>query len=83
MLKQQQNIVWRNVDDETLILNTANGYYFSLNQSGSEIWNWLVDGASVDETAQHLADRYGLSAETARGDVCDLLQTLKDEKITD
>lgn len=81
MLQQQETIIWRNVDNETLFLDTASGFYFSLNKTGSEIWNWLNDGLSVEEAAQKLSARHGLEYDDALADVRELLENLKDEKI--
>lgn len=75
------NIIWRNVDDETLFLDTSTGYYFSLNQTGSEIWKMLSEGSSVETAAAQLSAKYDLPLESAHCDVNELIETLRSEKI--
>jgi hypothetical protein len=81
MIQKHDNIIWRNVDNETLFLDTSSGYYFSLNETGSEIWNLLSDGLSIDDVAARLSDRYGIELAPAKNDVSELLAMLREEKI--
>lgn len=81
MIQKQENIIWRNVDNETLFLDTTSGYYFSLNETGSEIWKWLSEGLTIDEAAGRFSELYSVGLETAKTDVSSLLSTLKEEKI--
>jgi len=81
MIEKKDNIIWRNVDNETLFLDTSSGYYFSLNETGSQIWNWLSQGMSVEAVAGRLSKQYSVEPEIARTDVSELLTTLKQENI--
>jgi hypothetical protein len=51
-------IVSETIDDEVIILNLDRGHYFSLRQSGAEIWHSLDHGASADEIIAHMTGRY-------------------------
>jgi hypothetical protein len=56
------------IDGEAVIVNLANGYYYSLDRPAAEIWGWLQGGRSVAEILGAIRDRYdcsGADAETA------------------
>jgi len=78
-----QEIIWREVDGEVLILNTSNGYYFSLNGTAAEIWRYLLqsEGKGLEEIAQLLTLRYNVDKQQALGDVDGLIRELRDEGI--
>jgi hypothetical protein len=80
-MQTKEDIIWRIVDDEALLLNTKTGYYFSMNGTATEIWCLLNDGKSEDETAKAIAERYGIDNETAKTDVDELKRTLTEENI--
>lgn len=81
MVTTTEDIIWRVVDDEALILNTSNGYYFSMNGTATEAWCLLNEGKTIDEVAQLIAERYDIEAGAAKADVETLLAELKNEKI--
>ncbi|MBS1952668.1 MAG: PqqD family protein [Cyanobacteria bacterium SZAS-4] len=83
MITKTDDIIWRVVDDEALILNTSNGYYFSMNGTATEAWCLLNEGKSIDEVARTIAERYEIDLASAKADVESLLQDLKNEKIVE
>ncbi|HEY9732031.1 MAG TPA: PqqD family protein [Drouetiella sp.] len=83
MITKTDEIIWRVVDDEALILNTSNGYYFSMNGTATEAWCLLNEGKSIDEVAATIADRYAIDLSSAKADVESLLTELKNEKIVE
>src|SRR5262249_44447357 len=46
------------VDGETIIMNLAKGDYYSLNQSGGELWALLIAGLQRAEILQTVARRH-------------------------
>ncbi|CAN5458459.1 hypothetical protein BH10CYA1_BH10CYA1_27430 [soil metagenome] len=83
MITKTDDIIWRVVDDEALILNTSNGYYFSMNGTATEAWCLLTEGKSIDEVAQVIAERYEIDLTSAKADVQALLKELKNEQIVE
>jgi len=83
MITKTDDIIWRVVDDEALILNTSNGYYFSMNGTATEAWCLLTEGKSIDEVARVIAERYEIDLTSAKADVEALLQELKKEQIVE
>lgn len=45
-------------EDEIVIVNLDNGNYYSLNQTGAEIWGWVENGASGEEIVEAALQRY-------------------------
>lgn len=48
------NIVTENFDGQVLILNLANGYYFSLEGIAGQIWTSMISGHPLDVIAAHI-----------------------------
>lgn len=64
------------VHDEGVILDNKQELYFALNESGTCVWDAVASGESVETAAQHLADRFGITLDTARRDTAALIQEL-------
>lgn len=75
---RQNDLVWREVDDEIVILDSKQSRYLSLNNAGRLLWLHLVDGASRSELADVLEQAYGLAPERAAADTQAFLSTLGD-----
>lgn len=73
-----QNIIFKRLGDGAVIFNCADEVYFGLNAEGARIWELLPPASrSVDDLVACLAaENPGMSAETIRADVEDLLQSL-------
>jgi hypothetical protein len=65
---REQDIVWRQVEDEIVILDMKASVYASLNNAGRVLWLRLVDGATLDDLVEELMSVYGLDPDTARVD---------------
>lgn len=57
----ERRIVSEIIDGEAVIINLANGYYYSLDAPAAEIWGWLQSGRSVAEIASAIQRRYDCS----------------------
>lgn len=44
------------LDSETIIINLETGSYYSMNHSGTAIWNAILAGTPIDATNQTTAD---------------------------
>ncbi len=69
-------VVAQTFDDETVIINLAKGYYYSVAGSASRIWSLLSGGFTVDEAAGAVEQAYGIDRERAVTDVRNLLEKL-------
>jgi hypothetical protein len=58
LIKRSKQITWRQVEDETILLNLENGEYYSLNQLGSKIWKIIGTDKKVKEIAAIISKEY-------------------------
>lgn len=67
------DLTWREVGDELLVLKLSTGTYLTLNAVGKELWSKLEDGATGTQLAEGLVERYGISSEQAAEDVASFI----------
>lgn len=77
----EKDVTAKVIDGEAIIINLANGMYYSLDQTGAVAWVLLGAGHSVDEAADALAERFGVEADTARTDLAKLVNDLKEQNL--
>lgn len=65
---RREDLSWRRVDDEVVVLDLRSSRYFSLNGSGALLWETLVDGADEDELAAVLVRTYDIDRDRAEQD---------------
>lgn len=73
---------WRILDGEAVIINNQTSYYYSLNRTGTFVWNLLVDNEmSVDEIVEKVGSEYELDGDEIRGDITAIPDNLYNEKL--
>jgi hypothetical protein len=68
-LKPTDDITWRNVDQEVVVLKLESGEYFTFNDLGREIWLDLVEGLSLSAIIEKVAQTYDVEVKQAEADV--------------
>ena len=63
------DLIWRVLDQETVVVSPVNGKYCVLNGLGTVIWQLLVEKCSVMDIEDHLVAQYEVSRDQAREDV--------------
>ena len=63
-----EDLSWRRVDDEVVVLDLRSSRYFSLNGSGALLWEALVDGADEEALAAALVAQFGIDPARAAQD---------------
>lgn len=66
------------VDDDTVVLDTASGRYFSLEGVGSTLWEALQEPRSFGELVGVVLERYDVGVERVERDVRGLLIKLEE-----
>lgn len=73
---------WRILDGEAVIINNQTSYYYSLNRTGTFVWNLLVDNEmTLDEIVENVSSSYELEGDEIRGDITAILDNLYNEKL--
>jgi hypothetical protein len=69
------------IDGEAIIMNLANGLYFSMDEVGSAVWEMVEVGRSLDEMAAGLEARFEVDRPTVEADVTRLAGELLAENL--
>jgi hypothetical protein len=60
---------WRDFEGEIVALDIRQSEYFAVNRSGAVLWQAVARGATRQQLAALIIDRFGLSEEEATADV--------------
>lgn len=78
----RENARWRIVDGEAVVIHLVNTHYYSLNRTGTFVWNLLLErDLSLDDLATATADHYQQPLAAIRRDVGQLLEELTREDL--
>jgi hypothetical protein len=75
---RQSGVEWKEIEGEIVALEGETSTYLSANASGALIWRSLATGATREQLADQLVDRYGITSEVARADVDRFLAELSE-----
>ncbi|MGB5303622.1 MAG: PqqD family protein [Gemmatimonadota bacterium] len=73
------DVAAKEIDGEILIMNVANGMYYSLDGVSAVAWRLIAAGHSLDQVAVALAQTYGVDESSTLSDITDLAVHLVDE----
>jgi hypothetical protein len=85
-LIRSKNVAWKVLDGESVVLNLDSGVYFTLNTTGTAVWERIDGATSLEEIGRGLWEQFEITVEQARRDLLELTQTLLDEglvRVTD
>jgi hypothetical protein len=69
-------IAYRLINKEAVILSLENGVYYSLNQSGTLIWQLIASGKNLEQIWEDLAKRFEASGTVIKKDANVLISEL-------
>jgi Coenzyme PQQ synthesis protein D (PqqD) len=75
---RDEDLSWRQVGDEVIVLDLRSNSYLSINESGTALWQMLVDGSTPEGMTARLTTDYGLDQDTAQSDVDAFVAMLTD-----
>lgn len=75
------DLSFRIIDGEAVILQVATTTYYSLNPTGTVLWEALRDGATRDEMVGKILETYDVDRPTAEKDVDALLEDMTRENL--
>lgn len=68
--------LYSEIDSEAVILDLESGTYYSLNETGNQIWQWLQKPKTFSELSKLILDEYDVPPEEALRDLQNLLQEM-------
>lgn len=74
-------IEWRKFEEEVVAVDTRKSVYMAVNRSGSVLWPALLDGATKDELADLLVERYDVDRGAAVEDVDAFVRALDEQDL--
>ncbi|MGH8889639.1 MAG: PqqD family protein [Acidothermaceae bacterium] len=76
MRLRSDNLTWREIDGETVLLDLAGSKYLTVNSTGTTLLHLLVEERDRAELIEALTATYGISDERAETDVDDFVGAL-------
>jgi hypothetical protein len=76
MKLRESDLSWQEIDDEIVVLDSANSEYLQLNATGAMLWRWLAEGADQAHLVTALTETFGIDRVTAEHDVMTFLGEL-------
>jgi Coenzyme PQQ synthesis protein D (PqqD) len=73
-----EDIVFRDLAGEVVILNLGTGMYFGLNTVGTQIWRLISEGCSSEQIVATLLEEYEIEEARVQKDLDILLEQLND-----
>ncbi len=77
LLTRNENIIWRKIGDEIVLLKNDGLAVHVLNKTAAHIWEKCDGKSDIDTIAASLCDRFEVTADEARGDILDTVQKLE------
>ena len=77
----KDKVSYRIIEGEAVILNLDNGYYYSLNEVGTKIWQAIDKQKSLGEILNFLKEEYQLPERQLKNDLMELAKDLEKEEL--
>lgn len=81
--KAPEDVVWREVGEEIVVLDLRTSMYWVLNGSAAVLWMALTDWATTEALVERLVDEFGIDAEAATTDVSKFLSSCEAQHFLD
>ena len=75
-LRVGEDVVFRELDGEAVILNLASGVYFGLDEVGTRIWQLIEQHGGLGDVLADLREEYDAAPEVLERDLVDLASQL-------
>jgi hypothetical protein len=80
-LTPSPDVVSQELEGELVLLSLDRAEYYGLNPTGTQVWKWMAQGASIGTMADRLAAEGRVDGDRARRDVMALARSLVDERL--
>lgn len=75
-ISKNENVPWRIIEGEALLVDVDKGEVIHLNPVGAEIWNLIEGKKSVSDIVVHIYNTFEVDKETAKKDTLEFLERL-------
>jgi len=77
----RDGVVFKKLDDESVLLDLRSGTYFGLNDTGTCLWQGLSELQNVDAAVRRLLETFEVDLATARADAIRLVALLVERRL--
>jgi Coenzyme PQQ synthesis protein D (PqqD) len=77
-IRISDDVVFRDLSGEAVILNLSSGVYFGLDEIGTRMWHLLTEYGDEEEVIKVLLMEYEVQERQVRQDLQDLIRQLMD-----
>ncbi len=77
MVELSEDVAFREMNGESVLLDLASGTYFGLNEVGTRLWTLLGQDSSLERAAATLRNEYDVAPEKLEADVLRMLTELQ------
>jgi len=81
LIQRDPEMIFSDMDGETVMMSIDNGEYYGLNQVGSTIWELLEKPITVKTMVSELMNKFNVSQKQCEEDVLLFLNTLYEKKL--
>ena len=75
------DVTWRDVDEEMIVLHLPTGKYYTFNNTGHLAWKQLAEGKDTAEITLQIMDTYEIDKETAGRDLATFIAGLVEHNL--
>ena len=80
--KNEKRMVWREIEDETIVMDMESGYIHSLDDVGTVIWELFEDYKKVEEVLEGLKEIYpGVKEKILKKDLNEFIKELQEKEL--
>ena len=80
LLRLRDDLIWRQIGDEVMVLDISTSEYLSVNTSGAVLWRLLAEGCRPEDLQRALVAHFDIDQETAEQDTRRFLESLEEIK---
>lgn len=77
------NVLFREIENESVLLNIETEQYFGLDEIGTQMWNTLAHSRSIQAAYDSLFELYDADAQQLKHDLIELLTQLVNNRLVE
>lgn len=81
VVQRSDDLLFSDLDNETVMMDIEKGDYYGLDDIGSRIWTLAENPISVGEICAKLGEEYAVDADTCAADVLPFIDKLLEHKV--
>ena len=81
VLSPSENVSWRKVNGELIVLNLDSGEYFTFQGIAHVLWEYIVQGKTPAEITATVIDEYAVAESSAKADVSQFITSLLEKRV--